>query len=438
MFADTVTSAPQRLDVGALPPLEDYGYTGGRQSLRQFCERVFAPGGPRFLRSADGALAVFRHADVRALGAAPDLSTLAPAILFPGLLDGPSPATDRPGFAVADLIKNQLFTSNPPLNPALRKVLLNQIGPRPVAALGDRMRAIAADLLSAQPANVPIDFVRRVAEPLIGRFWGALLDMTPDEAEAAAVEARLMSPMLSLRPDPMARAGIDAAARAYRALVEGAADRAQAKGGCPFVDGVARDLAAIDIPDDLDHVGFVPKSAGAFLSGNLFDGFHTAVLAVANTLYVLLQQPEVLEAVRRRPEEAAAAAAECLRLEPPVIQLGRLTTADIVHGDVVIPKGVAVTVMWGAANRDPDAFPDPGAFDLKRSRQGVTTFGGGAHICPGRFVAQRAAQAMIEVLASSAFTVVAASDDDHWLPGSAMSQLAHLPVWIKTAHPRAG
>lgn len=436
MPTDAATATPQRLDIGALPTLEAFGYTGGRRSLRLFCERVFAPGGPRFLRSADGALAVFRHADVRALGAAPDMSTLAPAILFPGLLDGPVPGTDRPGFAVADLIKNQLFTSNAPLNPALRKVLLNQIGPRPTAALADRMRAIAADLLNALPADVPVDFVRRVAEPLIGRFWGGLLDMTTDEAEAAAVEARQMSPMLNLRPDPRARADIDAAARAYRALVEGAADRALARGGCPFVDGVARDLSAIDIPDDLDHGGYVPKSAGAFLSGNLFDGFHTAVLAVANTLYVLLRNPEVLLALRQRPEQAAAAAAECLRLEPPVIHLGRRATADIVHGDVVIPKGVAVTVMWGAANRDPAAFPNPGTFDLERSRQGVTTFGGGAHICPGRFVAQLAAQSMIDVLVSGKVDLVSASDDDHWLPGSAMSQLAALPVRLRAAdHP---
>ncbi|MDR3507444.1 MAG: cytochrome P450 [Caulobacteraceae bacterium] len=434
MPADNAPSAPRVLDVGALPTLEEYGYTGGRQSFHTFCERVFAPGGPRFLRSADGALAVFRHADIRALGAAPDMSTLAPAVLFPGLLDGPTPATDRPGFAVADLLKNQLFTTNAPLNPALRKVLLNQIGPKQVAAQADRTRAIVADLLGALPQGVPVDFVRQVAEPLIGRFWGGLLDMPDDEAEAAAVEARQMSPMLSLRPDPKAGADIDAAARAYRALVQGAADRALAKGGCPFVAGVARDLSAIDIGDDLGHVGFVPKSAGAFLSGNLFDGFHTAVLGVANTLYALLRRPEVLEEVRRFPEKAAAAVAECLRLEPPVIQLSRLTTAEIVYDDVVIPKGVLVTIMWGVGNHDPSAFPDPGTFDLDRPQQGATMFGGGAHICPGRFVALLAARSMVEVLAASEFNVAPASDENYWLSGSAMSQLVHLPVFLeKTA-----
>lgn len=95
----------------------------------------------------------------------------------------------------------------------------NQIGPKQVVNRADKTRAIAADLLSSLPTGAPIDFVRQVAEPLIGRFWGALLDMPDDEAAAATVKARDTSSMLSLHPDPQARADIDAAARAYRALI---------------------------------------------------------------------------------------------------------------------------------------------------------------------------------------------------------------------------
>lgn len=162
------------------------------------------------------------------------------------------------------------------------------------------------------------------------------------------------------------------------------------------------------------------------------------MLAVANTLYVLLQHPEVLQEVRRSPEKGAAAVAESLRLEPPLIQLNRLTTAEIAYDDVVIPKGVLVSVMWGVGNHDPAAFPDPGKFDLDRPQQGATTFGGGAHICPGRFVALLAARSMVEALVASELEVTSASDENHWLPGSAMSQLAHLPVFLERATKGAG
>jgi cytochrome P450 len=423
-----MSSGASPVDVGALPTLDDYGYAGGRQDLRAFCARVFAPGAPRFLRGPGGALAVFRHADVRALAAAPDMSALAPAIAFPGLVDGPTPAVEQPGFAVADLIKNQLFTSNPPLNPALRRVMLNQLGPKPIAAYGAQTRALAADILAHLPLGAPVDLVRDLAEPLVGRFWGGLLGMTDADAVAAAAEARRMSPMLHLRPDPTAQTGVDAAATAYRALVEGAGDRALIKGGCPVVEGIAKDLSAIDIADDLQHVGYVPKTAGAFLAGNLFDGFHTAVLAVANTAYALLHRPGVLETVRRAPEKAAAAVAESLRLEPPVIQLSRLTTSEIRHDDIILPKGVHVMLMWGAANHDPAAFPDPEAFDLERSQQGATTFGGGAHICPGRFAALLLARSALEAIIDMNLEVTLTSDESEWVDGSVMSQLRRLSV----------
>jgi cytochrome P450 len=430
MSVDPPPSGPQVIDVASLPTLEAYGYVGGRQSLRAFCSRVFAPGGPRFLRSADGSLALFRHADVRAMGAEPNLSALAPAVTFPGLLDGPAAAVDRPGFAVADLIKNQLFTSNPPLNPALRRVMLNQVGPKQMAGYADQTRAIAVDILKALPSGAPVDLVTEVAEPLVGRFWAALLDMAPDEGWAAAVEARRMSPMLSLRPDPGARAGVDAAARAYRALVEGAGDRALAKGGCPFIQGIAKDLSTIDIEDDLHYVGYVPKSAGAFLAGNLFDGFHTAVLAAVNTLHVLLHHPAAFDEVRRSPDKVGAAVAESLRLEPPVIQLNRIATGEIRHEDVIIPEGVRVAVMWGAANHDPAAFPDPERFDLARPQQGATTFGGGAHICPGRFAAVLVARSLVEALIEIDIEVRPTPGPDAWIDNNVMCQLAHLPVLL--------
>lgn len=422
-----IEAAGQRIDIAALPTLEDYGYVGGRESLQAFYARAFAADGPRFLRTADGALAVFRHADVRALAAAPEMAAMAPAVLFPGAFEaGGGEAHAR--FPIADLIKNQLFTTNPPLNPALRRVLLNQIGPKPTASQAEAARAIADDILARLPRGEPVDLVRQIAEPLTGRYWGALLHMPDAEADATAVEARRMSPMLSLRHTVDGTRAASEAATAYRALVETAASRAEAQGGCPFVAGVARDLAAIEIPDDLGYGGVKPHTAAAFLAGNLFDGFHTAAVAAANTLYVLLRHPSALEAVRADPGKAGAAVAEALRLEPPVIHLNRIAVGDVACDGAVIPAGAPVVLMWGAANHDPDAFPEPSRFDLDRPQQGSTTFGGGAHICPGRFAASLIARTLVEALLAANLDARAAPDAARWADNSAMSQLERFPI----------
>jgi len=427
----TSAAAPERLDLAALPTLESYGYDGGREALRRFCANVFQPDGPRFLRTGGGALVLFRHADLRAMAAEPHLSTLAPAQMFGGLLTAP-PSDEPPlGFAMADLIKNQLFSSNAPLNPILRKILLNQIGPRPTAALADSTRRLAGEILAARPTGTPVDVVRDIAEPLIGRYWGALLGMTDEEALSAAVEARRMTPMLFLRQTAESTAEADAAARVYRATVEQAVGRSGPGGGCPLVAGIAHDLAAVDIPDDLDHGGYVPRTAGAFLAGNLFDGFHTAALAAANTIHVLLRHPDVLDVLRIQPDRIAAAVSECLRLEPPVIHLARYASEDIAYDGHVIPKGSHVTVMWGAAGRDPAAFPAPDVFDLSRPSQGATTFGGGAHICPGRFAATLMARSLVEALLDSGLSMRRVEGPDDWIDNNAMCQLRHLPVVLE-------
>lgn len=431
MSGDIVADHPHVLDIGALPTLEDYGYDGGRMAFRRFCARAFQPGGPRFLRGDGGALVVFRHTDLRALAARPELSALAPNQLFPGLL-GVEPLEEKPvGFAIADLIKNQLFGANGVLNATLRKVLLNQIGPKPTAARSDAARQIAGRILEDLPLGETVDLVERIAEPLIGLYWGGLIGMTDEEALSAAVQARKMTPMLFLRPDGDGIVEADAAATAYRGLVEGASQRALVAGGCPFVSDMARDLAMVDIADDLDHGGYVPKTVGAFLAGNLFDGFHTAAVAITNTIRTLIDNAEVANRLRAEPEKAAAAVSECLRLEPPVIHLNRIVSADLEYDGWTFPAGTRVMMMWGAANRDPEAFPDPECFDLDRPQQGSTTFGGGAHICPGRFVAGLVARSLVEALIERRIEVRAAGDADDWIGNHAMCQLRHLPVILE-------
>ena len=54
-----------------------------------------------------------------------------------------------------------------------------------------------------------------------------------------------------------------------------------------------------------------------------------------------------------------------------------------------IAEGEKVVMYYGAANRDPAAFPEPDQFDIAReNRTGVLTFGSGAHYCLGSHLAR--------------------------------------------------
>ena len=55
---------------------------------------------------------------------------------------------------------------------------------------------------------------------------------------------------------------------------------------------------------------------------------------------------------------------------------------------MAIPAGTYLTIGIGAANRDPDEFPDPDRLDIAREPNRHLAFGSGPHVCIGLNVAR--------------------------------------------------
>ena len=110
----------------------------------------------------------------------------------------------------------------------------------------------------------------------------------------------------------------------------------------------------------------------------------TQLLAVG--LDALLRRPDQLAAV---PERPAAAVEELLRwCGPQLLAVPRFPSEDVDVGGVPIAAGTPVTVLLGAANRDPRVFPDPDALDVGRNAEGHLAFLHGPHFCLGAALAR--------------------------------------------------
>ena len=117
-------------------------------------------------------------------------------------------------------------------------------------------------------------------------------------------------------------------------------------------------------------------------------GHETTTNLVGNGLYALLEWPEEKLRLLRQPELIRPAVEEFLRFESPN-QLGnRLTVAPVEVGGVAIPAGTYLTIGIGAANRDPDEFPDADRLDIAREPNRHLAFGSGPHVCIGLNVAR--------------------------------------------------
>ena len=90
----------------------------------------------------------------------------------------------------------------------------------------------------------------------------------------------------------------------------------------------------------------------------------------------------------RRPVGWAGAVEEVLRHDSPVQITGR-TRGPTSPRRAGRCAGTRVTVLLGAANRDPEVFADPARFDVPRANaRDHLAFSGGIHYCVGAGLAR--------------------------------------------------
>jgi cytochrome P450 len=90
---------------------------------------------------------------------------------------------------------------------------------------------------------------------------------------------------------------------------------------------------------------------------------------------------------------------ETLRWESPVQYVFRRATRDVELHGVEVPCDSWVTLVIGAANRDPEHFgADADAFDPSRAASGHVAFGFGPHYCLGAALARSETQLALEAV----------------------------------------
>jgi cytochrome P450 len=138
------------------------------------------------------------------------------------------------------------------------------------------------------------------------------------------------------------------------------------------------------VNDDGPDGPMSPREAASNATLLLVAGHDSTVNTISHCVLTLLRNPGSFDLVRDRPELIPGAIEEVLRLQSAVQFFpSRSALADIEIGGTVIPKGSAVFLMYGAANRDPSRFPNPEKFDPQRRDNEHFGWGSGIHTCFG-------------------------------------------------------
>jgi cytochrome P450 len=105
-------------------------------------------------------------------------------------------------------------------------------------------------------------------------------------------------------------------------------------------------------------------------------------------MYCLLEHPDEYRRLLSDRTLLPSAVEEMLRYWPPVLHFRRTATRDSELSGQRIRAGQKVVVYHVSANRDPDVFPDPHHFDIRRSPNEHLSFGSGVHVCLGASLAR--------------------------------------------------
>ncbi len=124
----------------------------------------------------------------------------------------------------------------------------------------------------------------------------------------------------------------------------------------------------------------------------LIAGNETTTNLISNILNILVDRPDLWQQMREDRSLVEPIIEETLRYESPVQRLFRIATREVELSGVKIPQGADITIFYGAANRDPKAFPHPEEFQLDRDLRNHVAFGMGIHYCLGAPLARIEAQ----------------------------------------------
>jgi cytochrome P450 len=289
-----------------------------------------------------------------------------------------------------------VLASDPPEHTFLRGIVNRAFTPRSVELLRPRMEEITASLLAEAPETGEWDLVTGIAQPLPVIVIAELLGI-PAEDRA---QFKAWSDRIALTTDIMqSPETIESIRSATAEIIDYFGGHIEDRRRTPREDLISALVAA-----ENEGRRLTGQEVLAFAILLLVAGNETTTNLIGSGMRALLAHPEAMAALRAEPERIPAAIEEMLRYDSPVQGIVRFATREVQIGERTIAKGEVVMGMTGAANRDPDQFPEPAAFDLARTDARHLAFGQGIHYCVGaplaRVEAAIAFRALLERWAS--------------------------------------
>jgi len=286
---------------------------------------------------------------------------------------------------IANVMVKQMLFMDHPAHPRLRGLCSQAFTPRRVEGLRAHVQDIADRLLDQVLPAGRMELIRDFAAPLPATVTAEMLGVPVDDhVQLKAWSADFAEMLGNFQHNPDRAHRVLGSLKEMTAYFQEAirAQRVQPR------EGLVHDLLTAEVDGDR----LSEEEVIANLIVTMVGGQETTTNLIGNGVLTLLRNPEVLQQLRSDLSLIPSAVEELLRYESPSQHTARITPEDVELGGKKIRRRDAVIAVMGAANRDPERFPDPDRLDIHRKDNRHVAFGFGAHFCFGAPLARIEAQ----------------------------------------------
>ncbi|NLU76571.1 cytochrome P450 [Streptomyces sp. HNM0575] len=298
-----------------------------------------------------------------------------------------------------DRAASSIFFMDPPGHGRQRKFISKSFTPRIVSGFESQIRKIVDGLFEDFIDKGELDVVSELAFPVSIGIICDLFDIPQDERHmlkewsddlALSTEMPTLGAAIGVQNvfsvDEINRFGSNAmAAHAYFA------DLIHRRRKNPGEDLVSSLLATESDGDRLTRHEVTSVLSTLFVAAH-----ESTTNLISGGLLALLRNPDQLAILREDPSVISTLVDETLRYDPPVHLAARMAKAPATIGGYDLREGDIVVALMAAGNRDPRAYPDPDAYDVRRKPKPMSlAFGAGAHFCIGSSLAKLEAEIAI-------------------------------------------
>lgn len=322
---------------------------------------------------------------------------------------------------IAEVLVRQMLFHDGHAHWRIRDLTSKAFTPHRVERMRQHIQEIADRLLDAMQDQGHMDIIADLADPLPAIVTAEMLGLPPSNWRQLTQWSTDFAEALGNfqhNPDnaPTVLRSLGDACEYFRAAVQ---EHRQHPGD----DLICALLNAEHEGDSLSEEEVVANSIMLMTGGQ-----ETTTNLIGNGILTLQRHADQLEKLQVNPSLIPLAIEELLRYESPIQYTSRLAPDDVQMGGKTIRKGQAVIAVMGAANRDPERFPDPDRLDICRQDNRHLAFAWGPHFCFGAPLARLEGQIAFETLLRRMPDLRLEPGPVTWRENLAFRGLTSLPV----------